>query len=146
MIALIQRVTSAQVTVSNKIIGAIDKGLVLLIGVEQDDNLEIMQKLADKVIKYRIFNDDNGKMNLSLCQVQAKLLVVSQFTLAADTSRGLRPSFSKAATPEKAKELYLAFIDYCQKQCITTATGEFGADMQVSLTNDGPVTFQLRVS
>lgn len=145
MIALIQRVTKAQVTVDNQIIGRIGTGLLVLLGVEQKDSLTTMTKLADKVMKYRIFNDENDKMNLNISQVGGELLVVSQFTLAADTSRGLRPSFSSAANPENALELYLAFIDYCQSKGINTQTGKFGADMQVELVNDGPVTFQLRV-
>jgi D-tyrosyl-tRNA(Tyr) deacylase len=104
-----------------------------------------MEKLATKVISYRIFNDENGKMNLSLKQTGGALLCVSQFTLAADTDRGLRPSFSKAAMPGQANHLYEAFIDYCRQQGVETQTGRFGADMQVSLINDGPVTFTLQV-
>ncbi|WP_028773441.1 D-aminoacyl-tRNA deacylase [Shewanella waksmanii] len=144
MIALIQRVSQAKVDVAGKTIGAIDKGLLVLLGVERDDDLEKMQKLATKVMKYRVFSDENGKMNLNLSQAGGSLLVVSQFTLAADTGRGLRPSFSGAGTPEQAKQLYDAFVEYCQQQGVNTQTGEFAADMQVSLTNDGPVTFNLQ--
>lgn len=104
-----------------------------------------MQKLADKVIKYRIFSDENGKMNINVKDINGALLVVSQFTLAADTSKGLRPSFSGAGTPEMANSLYEAFINYCRQQSITVETGQFAADMQVELVNDGPVTFELKV-
>lgn len=146
MIALIQRVSKAQVLVSNETVGSIDKGLLILLGIEHNDDISVVKKLAEKVIKYRVFNDENGKMNLNLIQAKGDLLVVSQFTLAADTSRGLRPSFSSAAVPDKANELYLAFIEYCQNQGVKTQSGKFGADMQVELINDGPVTFQLRAS
>lgn len=145
MIALIQRVSRAKVTVKEKEIGKIGKGLLVLLGVEQNDNLETMQKLADKVIKYRIFSDENGKMNINVKDINGALLVVSQFTLAADTSKGLRPSFSGAGTPEMANSLYEAFINYCRQQSITVETGQFAADMQVELVNDGPVTFELKV-
>ena len=143
MKAIIQRVTQAQVEVNQQTIGKINQGILVLLGVEQQDTQADAEQLAQRIINYRIFNDDNGKMNLNLEQIQGELLVISQFTLAADTSRGRRPSFSAAATPEQAKQLYLHFVDYCKKQNITTATGEFAADMQVSLTNDGPVTFAL---
>ena len=145
MIALIQRVTQAKVDVDGITIGAIDKGLLILLGVERDDDLAKMEKLATKVMSYRIFSDENGKMNLNLQQAGGSLLVVSQFTLAADTGRGLRPSFSGAGTPDQANTLYEAFIAFCQSKGVTTQTGEFGADMQVSLVNDGPVTFNLQV-
>ena len=133
MIALIQRVKHAKVTVSQQITGQIDTGLLVLLGVEQHDTDIELQKLADKVMKYRIFSDENGKMNLNVQQAGGQLLVVSQFTLAADTSRGLRPSFSCAATPTQANDLYLKFVDYCREQGLPTQTGEFGADMQVEL-------------
>ena len=145
MIALIQRVKRASVTVEGVVVGKIDQGLLVLLGVEREDNAEKLAKLATKVINYRVFNDDNGKMNLNLSQVGGKLLVVSQFTLAADTAKGLRPSFSCAATPEQAKQLYLDFVAFCRQQGIETQTGQFAADMQVELLNDGPVTFNLQV-
>ncbi|MGX9462159.1 D-aminoacyl-tRNA deacylase [Shewanella sp. A14] len=145
MIALIQRVRRASVTVDSTIVGKIDQGLLVLLGVEREDNIEKMVKLAKKVISYRVFSDENDKMNLNLTQVGGQLLVVSQFTLAADTGKGLRPSFSSAATPEQADNLYLAFVEYCRQQGVVTETGQFGADMQVELVNDGPVTFNLRV-
>ncbi|MGL5359515.1 MAG: D-aminoacyl-tRNA deacylase [Shewanella sp.] len=145
MIALIQRVTRASVEVEQQTVGAIDKGLLVLLGVEREDTPEKMQKLATKVMNYRVFSDENGKMNLNLTQAGGALLVVSQFTLAAETDRGLRPSFSGAGTPAQALALYEAFVDFCRAQGVKTATGQFGADMQVSLVNDGPVTFHLQV-
>ncbi|GGM89877.1 D-aminoacyl-tRNA deacylase [Shewanella xiamenensis] len=145
MIALIQRVSRASVVVDNQTIGAIDKGLLVLLGVEQEDNREKMEKLATKVMSYRVFSDENGKMNLNLTQAGGSLLVVSQFTLAADTERGLRPSFSGAGTPEQALGLYEEFVAFCRAKGVTTETGQFAADMKVELVNDGPVTFHLQV-
>lgn len=145
MIALIQRVKKASVTVDETVTGRIDKGLLVLLGVEREDDRAKMEKLADKVMKYRIFSDDQDKMNLNVSQAEGQLLVVSQFTLAADTGRGLRPSFSGAGTPDQAKTLYLDFIDYCKSKGMGVQTGEFAADMQVELINDGPVTFNLKV-
>lgn len=144
MIALLQRVRRAAVEVDAQQVGAIGAGLLVLLGVEALDNQASMQKLADKVLKYRLFNDENGKMNLNVQQAGGALLVVSQFTLAADTNSGLRPSFTPAALPAQAELLYLAFVDYCRAQGIKVETGCFGADMQVSLVNDGPVTFWLQ--
>ncbi len=143
MKAIIQRVKQAQVDVEETTIGNINQGIMVLLGVEHQDTIQDAEKLAQRIINYRIFNDEQGKMNLNLEQIQGELLVISQFTLAADTSRGRRPSFSSAATPQQANDVYQHFVKYCQQQNITTATGEFGADMQVSLINDGPVTFAL---
>jgi D-tyrosyl-tRNA(Tyr) deacylase len=145
VIGLIQRVSQAKVEVSGEVVGQIQQGILLLLGVEKHDNEESVEKLLHKVSNYRIFTDDAGKMNLSLRDIGGQLLVVSQFTLAADTKKGMRPSFSSAGTPEQAKALYLAFIEQARASGITTQTGQFGADMQVSLCNDGPVTFQLTV-
>lgn len=145
MIALIQRVSGASVVVDRQTIGAIDKGLLVLLGVEREDTRDKMEKLATKVMSYRVFSDDDGKMNLNLAQVGGSLLVVSQFTLAADTDRGLRPSFSGAGTPDQALVLYEEFVAFCRAKGVNTQTGQFGADMQVSLVNDGPVTFNLQV-
>ena len=145
MIALIQRVSRASVVVDNQTLGAIDKGLLVLLGVEREDNREKKEKLATKVMSYRVFSDENGKMNLNLTQAGGSLLVVSQFTLAADTGRGLRPSFSGAGTPEQALGLYEEFVAFCRAKGVTTETGQFGADMKVELVNDGPVTFNLQV-
>lgn len=144
MIALIQRVKQASVCVDNQIIGQIDQGLLVLLGVEQDDNEQKAIRLSEKVLGYRIFSDINDKMNLNVQQINGKLLVISQFTLAADTQKGMRPSFTKGAPPDKANELYQFFVRQCQQQ-IETQTGQFAADMQVSLINDGPVTFWLQV-
>jgi D-tyrosyl-tRNA(Tyr) deacylase len=144
MIALLQRVRRAAVEVEAQQVGAIGPGLLVLLGVEALDTEVSMRKLADKVLKYRMFNDENGKMNLNVQQAGGALLVVSQFTLAADTDSGLRPSFTPAALPALAEPLYLAFVDYCRAQGIQVSTGQFGADMQVSLVNDGPVTFWLQ--
>ncbi|MFQ6372011.1 D-aminoacyl-tRNA deacylase [Shewanella sp. YIC-542] len=144
MIALIQRVKQASVTVDDRIIGSIDKGLLVLLGVEQQDDADTVVKLAHKVLHYRVFSDEQGKMNLNVSQVGGSLLVVSQFTLAADTRRGLRPSFSSAATPAQADSLYQAFIAQCRQSGMVVETGSFAADMQVALINDGPVTFSLQ--
>ena len=144
MIALIQRVKHASVAVNNQIIGEIDQGLLVLLGVEQGDNEQKAIRLSEKVLGYRIFSDKDGKMNLNVQQINGKLLVVSQFTLAADTQKGMRPSFTKGASPDMANELYQFFVKQCQ-QHIETQTGQFAADMQVSLINDGPVTFWLQV-
>lgn len=144
MITLIQRVSQAKVDVKGETIGKIGKGLLVLLGVEKEDNREKADKLAEKVLNYRIFSDENDKMNLNVQQAQGELLIVSQFTLAADTQKGLRPSFSKGAPPALANELYEYFIQKCAGK-LPVSAGQFAADMQVSLTNDGPVTFWLNV-
>lgn len=145
MIALLQRVRRAEVQVDEQVVGSIGAGILVLLGVEANDQPATLKKLADKVLNYRLFNDENGKMNLNVQQVGGKLLVVSQFTLAADTNSGLRPSFTPAALPAVAEPLYQQFVQYCKTQGVEVATGQFGADMQVSLVNDGPVTFWLQV-
>ncbi|MEE6076164.1 D-aminoacyl-tRNA deacylase [Avibacterium paragallinarum] len=144
MIALIQRVSQAKVEVDGNITGQIQQGLLVLLGVQKDDNESKADRLLEKVLNYRVFSDEQGKMNLNLQQVNGELLVVSQFTLAADTQKGLRPSFSKGANPEEAERLYNYFVQKCGEK-IPTFTGKFAADMQVSLINDGPVTFWLEV-
>jgi len=145
MIALIQRVTSAQVTVDEEITGRIDKGILVLLGVEREDDEAKAKRLVERICSYRIFPDEDGKMNLNLKQVGGELLVVSQFTLVADTKKGTRPGFSRGASPEQGNRLYETFVGLCREQGVTTQTGRFGADMQVSLVNDGPVTFSLEV-
>ncbi|GLP95371.1 D-aminoacyl-tRNA deacylase [Paraferrimonas sedimenticola] len=145
MIGLIQRVSRADVQVDGNTTGEIGPGLLLLLGVERDDDKDKLERLAHKVLNYRVFEDEQGKMNLSLLQTGGELLVVSQFTLAADTKKGMRPSFSGAGAPDLAKQLYLDFVEHCKAKGVKVATGEFAADMKVSLTNDGPVTFQLQV-
>lgn len=144
MIALIQRVSQAQVSVDNQIIGQIGKGLLVLLGVEKEDDQAKADKLLEKVLNYRVFADSEGKMNLNVQQVGGELLIVSQFTLAADTAKGLRPSFSKGASPALAEQLYDYMVSQASQK-IQTAQGKFAADMQVSLTNDGPVTFWLSI-
>lgn len=145
MIGLIQRVTQASVTVNGEMIGEISNGLLLLLGVEATDNETSADKLLEKVLNYRVFSDENGKMNLNLQQASGSILVVSQFTLVADIQKGLRPSFSKGANPDLAKQLYQYFAQKCGEKLGSSkvATGQFAADMKVSLTNDGPVTFWL---
>ena len=143
MKGLIQRVSHAQVVVDGEVVGAIEKGLLLLLGVEQADTEQQADKLLHKVLNYRIFADEQGKMNLSVKDIGGGLLVVSQFTLAADTKKGLRPSFSSAANPALAEQLYQYFVSQAQQQHSIVATGIFAADMKVSLCNDGPVTFML---
>ena len=142
MIALIQRVSSAKVEVDGEIVGQIGKGLLVLLGVEKDDDRQKADKLAEKVLNYRVFSDADDKMNLNVQQVAGEVLVVSQFTLVADTQKGLRPSFSKGATPSLANELYEYFTQKCGEK-VKVECGRFTADMQVSLVNEGPVTFWL---
>ena len=144
MIALIQRVAHAAVRVDEQEIASIDKGILALVGVERGDTDEIARRLAERVLAYRIFGDAQGKMNLSLKDVRGELLAVSQFTLAADTASGLRPSFSSAAVPEEGRRLFELFVQIAA-QSTPVKTGRFGADMKVSLVNDGPVTFWLQV-
>ena len=142
MIALIQRVSSAKVEVDGEIVGQIGKGLLVLLGVEKDDDRQKADKLAEKVLNYRVFSDADDKMNLNVQQVAGEVLVVSQFTLVADTQKGLRPSFSKGAIPSLANELYEYFTQKCGEK-VKVECGRFAADMQVSLVNEGPVTFWL---
>ena len=143
MIALIQRVTQAKVEVGGEVVGQIGKGLLVLLGVEKDDDRSKADKLAEKVLNYRVFSDADDKMNLNVQQVAGEVLVVSQFTLVADTQKGLRPSFSKGATPSLANELYEYFAQKCGEK-VKVECGRFAADMQVSLVNEGPVTFWLQ--
>lgn len=143
MIGLIQRVSQAQVSVQQQKVGAINEGLLILLGVEHQDDQRNAKKLAQRIAHYRVFADDTDKMNLSLVDKQFPALVVSQFTLAADTRKGRRPSFSSAATPDQAEQLYLFFCQALKELGVSVQTGQFAADMQVSLVNDGPVTFQL---
>jgi D-tyrosyl-tRNA(Tyr) deacylase len=145
MKALIQRVSSAEVNVDGETVGKIDQGLLVLLGVERNDDRARTERLLDKLLQYRVFSDADGKMNLSVQDVSGGVLLVSQFTLAADTNKGLRPSFSCAASPELASELYDYAVSYLQRKHRDVATGIFAADMQVQLVNDGPVTFLLTV-
>lgn len=145
MKALIQRVSHAKVEVAGAVVGQIQQGLLVLLGVEKHDTEVEAKKLAQRVCGYRVFSDAEDKMNLDVKDVQGKLLVVSQFTLAADTSKGRRPSFSSAAAPDQANALYQAFKDFCAAEGVAVESGQFAADMQVHLVNDGPVTFELKV-
>lgn len=145
MLALIQRVTEARVVVDGETVGAIGPGLLALVGVEPGDGPAQIAKLGDRLLRYRVFSDADGKMNLSLADTGGGLLLVSQFTLAADTRSGLRPSFSTAAPPAEAERIFAEMVDYCRaKHTSPVETGRFGANMQVGLINDGPVTFLLR--
>lgn len=143
MRAVIQRVSQASVTVSGEVVGAIERGLLVLLGVAQGDTADDVHALADKVVELRIFEDDGGKMNLSLTEVQGSLLVVSQFTLLGDCRKGRRPSFIAAAPPELAEQLYQTFVAAVGVKGIPVATGRFRAQMNVALVNDGPVTLIL---
>ncbi|PIE41454.1 MAG: D-tyrosyl-tRNA(Tyr) deacylase [Gammaproteobacteria bacterium] len=143
MKALLQRVTHASVTVGGEITGRIDQGLLVLLGVEKGDDQTTADKLLEKILKYRVFADAEDKMNLSLQDINGGLLLVSQFTLVAETKKGLRPSFSSAAPPAEGKRLYEYLLNQAQQKWPATASGRFGADMKVELLNDGPVTFLL---
>ena len=145
MIALLQRVTQAKVEVAGQMIAQIGAGLLVLVAVERRDSVAQAERLAERILGYRVFNDAGGKMNLSVAAVQGGLLLVPQFTLAADTRRGQRPSFAPAAEPALGRELFEHLCSTACRAHPSTKSGEFGANMQVSLTNDGPVTFDLRV-
>lgn len=143
MLALIQRVSQASVSIEGRVNGQIGPGIMLLLGVQKGDDKAAADKLLKKVLAYRIFNDADDKMNLSLTDTQGGLLLVSQFTLAADTRKGLRPGFSTAAPPALGEALYDYFVEQARLRHQQVETGRFGADMQVALVNDGPVTFML---
>lgn len=143
MKALIQRVRQARVEVEGDIIGAIDHGMLVLVGIDAHDTDHSVDSLADRLLKYRLFADDAGRMNLNIQQSGGGILLVSQFTLSADTRKGLRPGFSTAASPAEGERLFNRVVARIQAQHSPVATGQFGADMQVSLQNDGPVTFLL---
>ena len=143
MITIIQRVTRAKVTVNDDVIGAIERGIMALVAVEKADSENNADRLLERILNYRIFPDENGRMNLSLRDIEGGLLLVPQFTLAADTRKGNRPSFTSAADPEKGRQLFGYFVDRAEHIYRHTERGQFGADMLVSLVNDGPVTFTL---
>jgi len=145
MIALIQRVSEAKVVVDGEAIGEISRGILALIGIEKQDGFEQIKKITHKIVNYRIFPDADDKMNLSVNDIQGGILLVPQFTLAADTKKGLRPSFSSSASPDMASELFQELVIHARTQFNQIETGQFGADMKVSLLNDGPVTFNLQV-
>lgn len=143
MKTVIQRVLDANVEVEKQIVGKIDKGLVILIGISDADTTKDIDNIVKKIISLRIFSDENNKMNLSLQDIQGEILAISQFTLFADCHKGNRPSFTNAGKPDYAKKLYEYFIQKCKEQNIKIESGIFGADMKVNLTNDGPVTIIL---
>lgn len=142
MIGLLQRVSGAEVTVAGRRVGAIGRGLLVLVGVQRGDGPADAERLAERLLTYRVFADDEGRMNMSVLDLGLAVLLVPQFTLAADTRKGTRASFTKAAAPEVARELYEQLLAACRRR-VEVAGGVFGADMQVSLVNDGPVTFWL---
>ena len=146
MIALIQRVRGAHVDVDNLRVGEIGHGLLVLVCAEPHDDKATADRLVDKLLKLRVFADDAGKMNRSVQDVQGGLLIIPQFTLAADTKSGMRPGFSTAASPEEGRRLFERFVLLALQKQVHVKTGEFGADMKVSLVNDGPVTFWLQTS
>jgi D-tyrosyl-tRNA(Tyr) deacylase len=143
MIALLQRVLEAEIRVQGTAVASIKRGLLVFVGVRPDDDDAAAQKLLDRMLRYRVFADEQGKMNLNLVQIEGDLLLVPQFTLAADTRHGLRPGFSTAATPDLGRRLFEGLIAAARSQHPRVESGVFGADMQVALVNDGPVTFWL---
>ena len=145
MKVLIQRVAHANVVVEGEVVGEISRGILLFVGIEKNDDDEKLSRMAKKVLAYRIFPDDQDKMNLSVTDINGGVLAISQFTLAADTKKGLRPSFSVAAPPQDAEQGYLKFLTLLQQAHPIVEQGRFGADMKVSLMNDGPVTFLLEL-
>ena len=146
MIGLIQRVTHAEVRIGGRVAGAIDRGILALVAVSRGDDAQCAERLLEKILNYRIFQDAYGRMNLSLRDIGGGLLLVSQFTLAADTRKGNRAGFSTAAAPDEARQLFELLLERARAAHTPVASGEFGADMQVALTNDGPVTFWLETS
>lgn len=145
MLGLIQRVRSARVDVAGECIAEIAQGSLVLVGVQPEDSAKTAQKLAHKLVNYRLFADSSGKTNLSVKDINGGLLLVPQFTLAANTASGLRPSFSSAAPPELAEDLFNQVVAYCRDIHPQVQQGQFGADMQVSLCNDGPVTYMIEI-
>ncbi len=143
MISVIQRVRYAQVSVGDSIVGQIDQGILALVAIEKNDNEHHVARMAQRLLGYRMFADEQGKMNRSVKDIDGGVLLVSQFTLAADTQKGMRPNFSSAASPEHGLTMYQSLVNAVQQQNNKTACGQFGADMQIELLNDGPVTFVL---
>ena len=145
MIGLLQRVSHADVVVSGEVIARIGSGLVVLVGVERDDTDQQASRLLQRLLAFRVFADDQGRMNLSITDIGGELLLVPQITLAADTAKGNRPGFSRAAEPEQGRERFESLVSQAESGEIAVASGRFGAMMQVNLSNEGPVTFWLRV-
>ena len=143
MIGLLQRVSHAEVRVADEVIGGVARGLMVLVAVHRDDTEQDVARLAERLLGYRVFPDDSGRMNLSVRDIDGGLLLVPQFTLTADTKKGTRASFTRGAAPDKASAFFDQLVMACRRELGTVETGRFGADMQVTLTNDGPVTFWL---
>ena len=143
MIGLLQRVSEARVEVDGEVVGQIGRGLLVLVAVHRDDTDKDLERLAERLLGYRVFPDDEGRMNLSVRDIDGGMLLVPQFTLTADTRKGTRASFTKGAPPEKAADFFDRLVAACRASLDTVESGRFGANMQVSLTNDGPVTFWL---
>lgn len=146
MIGLIQRVKKARVDINEETVGSIQQGILVFLGVEKTDTDEQAHELARRISSYRIFSDQDDKMNLDVSDIEGEVLVVSQFTLAADTQKGRRPSFSSAGSPASAQRLYHVFCDALRERGVSVATGQFAADMEVHIVNDGPVTFYLKTN
>ena len=146
MKVVLQRVKEASVSANGKVTGAIEKGMLLLVGISTEDGPEVVERMAHKISKMRIFEDENGKMNLDILQVGGEVLSIPQFTLLGDTSKGNRPGFDNAAEPKAAEALWKKFDDALRQDQVTVKEGEFGAHMEVSLVNDGPVTFVLELN
>ena len=144
MQALLQRVTHASVNVNHQLLGSIKEGILVFLAIESNDTAKTADRLLDRILGYRIFSDAAGRMNLNVTEVAGGLLLIPQFTLAADTAKGMRPSFSKAAAPELAEQLFNYLVQQARNKYSQIATGKFGADMQITLCNNGPVTFLLR--
>ena len=144
MIALVQRVGYAKVFLLSELYSEIGEGLLVLVGIEKEDSNVNAERLVDKLLAYRIFGDSQGKMNLSVKDTEGDVMLVSQFTLAADTNKGLRPSFSSAKPPQEAEKIFKHLVDFAKQEYPKINTGKFGADMQISLENNGPVTFYLK--
>ena len=143
MRAVVQRVTSSQVVVNGEVVGKINKGFNVLLGISKEDTVEDLKYIKDKIVSLRVFEDENNKMNLSLKDVEGELLLISQFTLYGDCRKGRRPNFMAAQSGEEAKKLYETFVKLCKEEGLKVETGIFGADMKVSIENDGPVTLLL---
>ncbi len=141
MITLLQRVTEASVVVDGDCIGSIEQGLLIFVGVQQEDDAAIAQQFVERLLNYRVFSDEEGRMNLSLRDINGGLLLVPQFTLAANTRKGRRPSFTSAASPDHGQAIFDGMLQYARQQYTPVEAGQFGADMKVHLINDGPVTF-----
>ena len=141
MITLLQRVSEAKVIVDELCIGQIEQGLLVLVGVQPEDDVSVAQQFVDRLLNYRVFSDEQDRMNLSLLDINGGLLLVPQFTLAANTRKGRRPSFTSAASPQQGQEIFEKMLDYARQQHNQVESGQFGADMKVHLINDGPVTF-----